>query len=196
MKIRIPKFISEFTGHTYLHKYPLWFVYRPDVHRVRGNDVREILNIINPGDILLRRFDGYLNTVFTPGFWGHAGAYVGGNQVVHSVSEGCIQEDILNFCRADAIAVLAPYTGTNVAEAIKKAKDYADENVPYDYQFSETNKKYYCTELVDAIYNGIFFADYTETVGGMILMPDGIYNSKAVRLKLQINYKGVQNDKD
>lgn len=189
MKIKIPKFISGFCGHTYIHKYPLWLVYRPDIHRVRGDDVRKILDIVEPGDILLRRFDNYLNTIFTPGFFGHAGFYAGDNQVVHSVSAGCISEDILNFCRADAVAVLAPHTDTNVNEAIRRAKDYADINVPYDYQFSEVNKKYYCTELIDVIYNGIFFADYTETVGGMILMPDGIYNSKAVKLKLQINYR-------
>ena len=100
--MRIPKFLIEFTGHTMLHNRPPWFVYRPDIHKVRGPDVRRILDIVEPGDILLRRFDGYLNTLFTPGYFSHAGIFVGSNQIVHAVSQGTIQEDILNFCRADA----------------------------------------------------------------------------------------------
>jgi len=188
MKLRMPKFLIEASGHLYLHKYPMFVVYRPDIHRVRGHDVRRVLNAIELGDILLRRFDQYLNTIFTPGFWGHAGAYVGNNNVVHSVSQGCICEDILNFCRADAVCILR--SKNLYPEAVAQAQLMAAMNVPYDYGFSSINETYYCTETVDMVHNHMFTEDYTTVAGNSILTPDGIFNSSAVERILTINYKG------
>jgi uncharacterized protein YycO len=175
-----------FTGHVMFQKYPCWFIYRPDIHRVRGSHVRQILESVWPGDILLRRFDGYLNTIFTPGFWGHAGFYVGGHVIVHSIGTGCCEEDILNFCRADAVAVLRPGT---IPGSITKARKLADEHTPYDYDFRGDNKKYYCTELVDFILDGMFTDDYSWRYGQKVLTPDGIFKSNKIDQILTINYK-------
>lgn len=183
--MKLPKWILEFSGHTMIHNRPPWFVYRPDIHRVRGPQVRQVLDVICEGDILLRRFDGYLNTVFTPGFFGHAGIYVGFNQVVHAIGTGAEVEDILNFCRCDAICVLEPL-GCNKEAAIDCALDMANKNVPYDFDFKSDNETYYCTELVDKADNGIFYNDYQVVAGNLVLTPDGIRFSKWVRVKLEI----------
>jgi len=186
--MKLPRWLINFSAHTMLHnKFP-WVVYRPDIHRVRGEQVRKVLDIIRPGDILLRRFDGYLNTIFTPGFWGHAGVKVSGNDVVHAISKGVTREDILNFCRCDAICVLEPYTATlkQRDDAVQKAEELAEKNIPYDFEFSSNNETYYCTELVSVIYNSIFLDDYEEIAGNLILTPDGIRHSRSVRLKLEI----------
>jgi uncharacterized protein YycO len=186
MKLKLPKFILEFSGHAYFHKYPMFFVYKPNIHKVRGRAVREILNVVEPGDILLRRFDGYLNSLCT-GFWGHAGIYVGNNNMVHSVSAGCIKEDILNFCRADAVCILRLYAPGE--QATTKALLMSQMNTPYDYEFSSTNESYYCTELVDMVHDHVFKDDYTVVAGNTLLTPDSVYSSKKVRLILQVNYK-------
>lgn len=47
------------------------------------------------GDILLRRYDGYVNTLFTPGFWGHAALCVSANDVIHAVGVGVVREDLM-----------------------------------------------------------------------------------------------------
>lgn len=195
MKLKFPKWMIEATGHIYLHKYPMFLLYKPNIHKVRGEDVRKILDIVEPADILLRRFDGYLNTIFTEiigkSFWGHAGTYIGNNQMVHSVSVGCITEDILNFCRADAVCILEPiYPEVNKQEIVTKAKLMAQMGMPYDYEFSSTNDAFYCTETVDMINNRAFDKDYIMKAGNKVLTPDGIYDSMAVKLKLQINYGG------
>jgi len=185
--MKIPRWIIELTGHVMLHNRPPWFVYRPDIHKVRGPDVRRILDTVQPGDILLRRFDGYLNTIFTPGFWGHAGGYVGDSQMVHAVSQGTISEDILNFCRADAICVLKVMVLVEEkAVAVHRLKNSAEMNIPYDFDFSRKNKTAYCTERLDIAYNGIFFADYVEKFGQWVLVPDGIRYSEKVVCKLEI----------
>lgn len=188
MKLRFPKFLIKATGEIKFSPYPLWVQYKPQMHRVRGPDVRRILDTVRPGDILLRRFDGYLNTVFTPGYFSHAGLYVGDNQIVHAVSQGTISEDILNFCRADAICVLSmvnePFE--TITLAIERAKAAADANIDYDFDFSGSNETYYCTELVDVAYGGLFVGDYIEKLGQLILMPDGIRYSKRVSVRLEI----------
>ena len=186
--MKIPKALIKFTGNTMLSKYPPWVIYKPDIHRVRGADVRRVLDIVEAGDILLRRFDGYLSTILTPGYWGHAGLYVGRNQVVHAISQGTIQEDILNFLRTDAVCVLTlkDITADEITEAILKAKAAANKNIEYDFDFSECNEKYYCTELINAVFNHSFIYDYQEVWGQMILTPDGIRYSEEVRVKLEI----------
>ena len=187
MKLKLPKFLIKASGHIYLHKYPMFIVYRPNMHKVKGRDVRKILDVVEPGDILLRRFNGYLNTIFTPGFWSHAGNYVGNDKMVHSVSAGCIKEDILDFCRADAVCVLRPVE--LYEEAINKANMMSKMILPYDYDFSSVNEAYYCTELVDMVHDHMFQDDFTEIAGNNILTPDSIYNSEKVRLILQVNHK-------
>ena len=44
MKIKIPKILVKLTGNIYLHKYPMFIVYKPDQHRLKGDKIREILN--------------------------------------------------------------------------------------------------------------------------------------------------------
>jgi len=188
--MKLPKWILEFSGHTMLHKYPPFVIYRPDIHKVRGPHVRLVLDMVQPGDILLRRYDGYLNTIFTPGYWGHGGGYTGDNQMVHAVSQGTISEDILNFCRADAVCVLeVNVSDEEKALAIQRLNAAADKNIPYDFDFSVMNETYYCTELLDVAYGGIFYKDYQMVAGQLVLTPDGIRYSKRVRLKLEINPK-------
>ena len=192
--MKLPKWIIELTGHTMIHNRFPWIVYKPDIHKVRGEHVRQVLGEVEAGDILLRRFDGYLNTLCTPGYWGHAGVYVGDNQIVHAVGKGVISEDILNFCRCDAICVLAisphnrfmPYASMARDAAVKKAQIIAAKKALYDFDFEAGNEKYYCTELIDQIYNGIFYADYEKIAGHYILTPDGIRHSNQVREKLEI----------
>jgi uncharacterized protein YycO len=183
MKIKIPKKLIKLTGDIYLHKYPMFIVYKPDQHRLKGDKIREILNTIQPGDILLRRFDSYLNTILTPGFWGHAGLYIGNNSIIHSIGKGVIEEDILNFCRTDSLAVLN-------ANVIFKVKNNAIKNIKklkgskYDFKFNSNDDKYYCTELIDVVYNGIFYKDYKKIMSNYILTPDGIYDSIKVTKNL------------
>ena len=165
----------------------MFIIYKPDIHRVRGKDIRNILNSVEPGDILLRRFDQYVNTLCTPGFFSHAGIFVGDNDVVHSVSSGCIREDLLNFCRTDAIAILR--SKNLYSEAVNQATLMSQMNLPYDYEFSSTNESYYCTETVDVAHDHMFKNDYSVVAGNKLLTPDAIYNSNKVSLILQVNYK-------
>ena len=189
MKLQLPKWLLSFSGHFYIHKYPGFFLYKPHVHKIKGHEIREIINNLKEGDILLRRLSRYLNTIFTPGFWGHAALYVGEGKVIHAVGEGVVYEDILDFCRCDSVCILRlDVSKFKVKKAIHKAKEYEKERTGYDYKFASNNGTVYCTELVDLCYTGIFAKDYEEELGNNILLPEGIYNSTLVTKVIEFKH--------
>ena len=195
----------EATGKTLIAKHPMYLVYHPEIHKVRGKAAWGTAHFVQPCDILLRRFDGYLNTIFTElitnyitaedhikGFWGHAGFYVGDYTMVHSVSKGCIREHVLDFLRADAIAVLR-IPGLTYAEKrimLKIANLMADAKVPYDLDFIRGNWASYCCETVNTITGGIYDQDYVMFGKHEVLLPDAMFHSEASEVVLTINYEG------
>jgi hypothetical protein len=114
-------------GDIKVFKHPLFLVYDPGGYRVRGRDLRCLVDLLQPGDVLVRGFSAYLDGKLIPGHFSHAALYLGktvpadlelvppaargrfvaGEQVViHAVAEGVLMEDILDFGRCDRIAVL------------------------------------------------------------------------------------------
>jgi hypothetical protein len=176
------KTIVKPTGDIYFHKYPMFVTYKPSMHKIKGNEIRDVMKKVKPADILLRRFDGYLNTLLT-GYWGHAALYVGYDDVIHAVSKGVICDDILDFCRADSICILTRKDRTveNVEEAIACARSLVNI-AKYDYEADADDDEYYCTEFVDKCNGGLFKDDYKQIrmFNKSVLLPDGIYNSKHV----------------
>jgi hypothetical protein len=102
-----------------LYPWPLFLVYDPGSYLVRGDDARQAIEAVKPGDILVRRYRHYLDGYFIPGYFSHAGLYIGpveerdrglvkaksgkrqfrtGKQmVVHALGEGVLMEDLLSF---------------------------------------------------------------------------------------------------
>jgi hypothetical protein len=128
----IARFLTMF-GDIKIFPGPLFFLYDPGSYLVKGEDMREVIKIVQPGDILLRGYTNYLDGRFIPGYFSHVGFYLGpidrkeleaewsdeytpldqlkglktGEQmVIHSMAEGVFMEDVLNFCRCDYMAVL------------------------------------------------------------------------------------------
>ncbi len=124
-------------------------------YNVKGPDMRQVLNIIKPGDVLLRRYSHYIGSITIPGYFSHVALYVGDDKVIHMLGCGVVTEDILTFLRCDDVAILRmkkPDTKV-IKKAIKKAKEYLDSSIPYDYNFeTDDSSKMYCTEMVDAAY--------------------------------------------
>jgi len=186
MRLKLPKWMIEFTGHIKFSQYPMWMQYKPKLHSVKGYQVRKILEILEPGDILLRRNALYLNTLFMP-YWGHAGLYIGDNKVIHSLGQGVIKEDILDFCRTDSISVQRITNMEELDALVKQSIKFAEEKLgsEYDFEFELGNNKYSCTELINSCYPFIFKDDYEEVMGNLVITPKGIYNSKATESILE-----------
>jgi len=181
------KFISKLA----VYPRPGFFLYNPPHYLINGEDMRKVLDIIEPGDIIARRYRFFLSSMMVPGYWSHVGIYIGDNKIVHAVGEGVIEEDILTFLRTDCIAVLRPKRlgEKRIKKAIDFAKEEAKKNTPYDYEFDFQNKRKYefsCTELANKTFDNLFEEDFEQNYGKDTLTPDGICCSKKVKNILEI----------
>jgi hypothetical protein len=177
----------NFFGDIKVYKFPLFLVYDPGSYLVKGEDVRQVINIIRPGDILVRGYINYLDGYFIPGFFSHAGLYLGevkesdkayvkegqdarfrtGEQmVIHSMAEGVFMEDIINFCRCDYMMILRRDAEKESEqskkvvfdEVFKSALQNLGKGYDFKFDFSDfTNVS--CTELVYVCCQG-FLNDY------------------------------------
>lgn len=118
----------KFFGDVKVFRFPFFLVYDPGSYHVKGHDTRAVMELVQPGDILIRGYKSYLDGYFIPGYFSHAGLYLGkvlpehkelvpsakgkelfraGEQIVaHSMAEGVFMEDLISFCRCDYMAVL------------------------------------------------------------------------------------------
>lgn len=153
----IEKLVFTFIGDIKVHgwKRPLWFTINARGYQIKGEHYRIFSKLIQPGDIILRRYNDYLDSYLIPGFWNHTGIYTGEinenpEQVVHSISEGVLQEDLLNFIRTDHLVILRP-TEEQKAEAIEKALKIVGKEYDFGFDFKDS-VRFSCTELVSFCY--------------------------------------------
>lgn len=144
------RFLTIF-GNIRVFKWPLWIVYDPTCFKVTGEYAQKIQEIIQPGDVILRGYDQFLDSYFINGDYSHAGIYIGNGQVIHAVSPNVSKIHILDFIACDRIAVCRPVKYSR--KAIKRAKDFLNSKVPYDFGFkSKDINALYCFELAAECY--------------------------------------------
>jgi len=157
--------------------HPMWVMYSPPSYKVKGDDLYHLTMMVakeklEPGDILLRAYDRYFSSFFIPGEFKHAGIYVGNvawnwgelnpkwedatpkHTVVHSISEGVLPENVINFFRTDHLVIVRPNIPKELRlEAAKKAMGFV--GTPYDFNFKKGDNEIYCTELAALSYKGL-----------------------------------------
>ena len=142
------KFLTWFGNLTIvpsLHHFPILSHNVP--YKVTGDDVLQIMEIIQPGDVLLRGYDKYVDGKFIHDEKGysHAGLYAGNNDVIHAVSPCVERTSIIDFCQCDRVMVLRPaITESNFA--VEKAESMI--GVPYDFNYESDVGRLYCFELI------------------------------------------------
>ena len=146
------KFLTMF-GNIKIFKWPMFFIYDPSEYEITGEKQLEILNIIKPGDIILRGYNNYLDGFFIPDplKYSHGGIYIGKNIIIHAISEGVSEINVLDFTKCDRIAIFRPKKYKN--NAIKKAKEFLKNKIPYDFGFSKNVSSLYCFELCGLSYD-------------------------------------------
>ena len=141
-------------------KHPLWIMIGSSTFKLKGKQYREVKRLIRPGDILVRRFDNYLNNSLIPGWWKHASIYVGQIwktdspcEVIHAIGEGVVSTDLIDFMRADHLLVLRLEEDGHswVQYAIDTAKALLGREYDFEFDFRDP-LRYCCTELVMKCY--------------------------------------------
>ena len=143
---KLKELFLKIFGDIKVFRFPLWIVYDPDMFGMTGSKIRQVLNTIKKGDILLRGYRHYADGYFIPGKFSHSGLYIGDDEVIHAVSEGVSKADILDFLMCDICCIVRPKNQSIVADVIAKAESYI--GTAYDFDFSKGDKSLYCHELV------------------------------------------------
>jgi hypothetical protein len=165
----------KFFGDIKVFKFPFFMLYDPGSYKVKGHEIRKVIDSLQPGDIMIRGYSNYLDGFFIPGFFSHAGLYLGetnkkdlllpeileskfyeGRQVViHSMAEGVFMEDAITFCKCDYLVILRRSADTepdaDFAADFKNVYQKALKNLGkgYDFKFDFSNiGNLSCTELV------------------------------------------------
>ncbi len=181
----------KFFGDIKVFKYPLFILYDPGSYKIRGDEIREVIKIIEPGDILIRGYINYLDGYFIPGFFSHAGLYLGqviesdrqyvptnaldrfktGEQmVIHAMAEGVFMEDVINFCRCDYMVILRrnleveSQTSRQITfdKVFQRALSHLGKEYDFKFDFNDFHK-FSCTELVYDCCKD-FITDYGITI--------------------------------
>ena len=147
---KLKQILLTIFGDIKVFRWPLWIVYDPDMYGMTGSKIRAVLDIIKPGDIVLRGYRHYADGYFIPGKYSHSGIYIGDNMVVHAVSDGVSKIDILDFLMCDVCCVLRPKSPEAAKHAVEKVQSYI--GTAYDFDFSKGDKALYCHELVAISY--------------------------------------------
>lgn len=150
IRIGITVFISKIR----YTQYPFFVVYNLAAYKF--DDTYTVLDLVQPGDILLRAYDNYLDSLFIPGVWKHAAVAIDNRNVVQALGHGVEQDDIVQFCRTDHVQIMRfpNITPAQVNDIVAYAK--AQIGKPYDYDFLISNaNKFYCSELVIDSYNSV-----------------------------------------
>lgn len=108
--------LLEQLGHVRVYGCPLWFVLNPAPFKVKARHIRRALDVLQPGDIIVRAYDTYLLSLFIPGRFSHSAVYVGkrtgygdAELVIHALGTGVQRQDVIDFLMAcDAFAILRP----------------------------------------------------------------------------------------
>ena len=148
------KFIIFF-GSIKIFKFPMFIVYDPSEYEIDGAHMKKALDLLKPGDIVLRGYNHYLDGYFIddPNGYSHGAVYIGNDTIVHAVAKGVSEINSIDFMKCDRICIIRPNRGQN--EAIEKAKKFAADNVPYDFYFKHGSSALYCFELCYYCYKSL-----------------------------------------
>jgi uncharacterized protein YycO len=112
------------------------------------------MKLAAPGQVILRRYDSYLDGKFIPGKYSHSGIVESNESVIHAVAEDVCRADILDFVKdADGICILEAEDPSYSPEA---AVAFARRQIgkPYDFGFNveatrqhDEIKAFFCHKL-------------------------------------------------
>jgi len=152
--------IVSFLGNIQIWPAPPFLSFSSTSYKLSGRMLRVFSDTIEPGDVVLRRYDRYLTSLLIPGYYSHVGLAVSKTKVVHAIGgKGVIEEDILQFLRTDHACILRPKASQQTKY---KAAAFAIDKLgmPYDILFSAKSEDVlYCTELILRSYGTIIPVD-------------------------------------
>ena len=144
---KLKVFFLTVLGDIKIFKFPFFLIYDPSSFRVKGFHTRQAMKLLQPGDIILRRYRCYLDGLFIPGKYSHSGIYAGNGEIIHAVAEGVSKIDVIDFLRCDGFCILRQNDIDLAHLAVQYAESIVGKKGQYDFDFIDDNDSWYCHEL-------------------------------------------------
>lgn len=154
-------------------------------YRINGEHQRSILEVIEPGDIIFRRYHAYIGSRMVPGYWSHVGIYVGDLNkfnVIHAAGGGVTSDDILTFMRTDSLCLVKPTKKELIPDALAYCRNKLAAQIPYDYEFKPENDALYCSELVWEAYK----QPHCKRWKSSYVIPDDLFSVEMFKREITI----------
>lgn len=164
-------------------------IHGPWTHKFMSQDnVEDILEIIQPGDIILTHTRGELTTATIPGFWKHCEMYIGDNFVVGAVAPQVRKtrlENIIHKTDYVAVARLIDVTPEERIIMVDEVKKFIGVYYDLGMDFNKPDKVC-CSELM---YNAVnkartAFLNLRERLGFDTITPQDIYEARTCKFKI------------
>ena len=85
----------------------------------------QVLELLEPGDVLVTRKEHAITNYFLPGYWPHVAMYVGDEQVVESMKDGVLEREMASPFGNDSVAVIRPVLDAETIQlAIERARSH------------------------------------------------------------------------
>ena len=164
---------------------------RPEPEMTR-EQVDYLLKLAQPGDILLSYEGGRLTSPFIRGDWDHLAIMTDKNRIIEAVAPKVRLCDLEEWLFKKKGGAVLRYTGLKSIR-IKSAKfvhKYA--GWPYDYLFTYTNKKAYCSEIGFLSYRE-FDPQFMSHLKKREILPQDFYDAAQTRVSKLVVMGEVRN---
>ena len=145
--------------------------------RVTTDIVKQLTEILQPGDVIITRHDFVASNLFLPGYWPHAALYIGtemerkklGLQVVKSIeerwcgqisvleakSDGVLFRPLSETLAVDECIILRPQLSQKaLVEGISRAIQHEGKGYNFDFDFFRSDQLV-CTEVIFRAYDNL-----------------------------------------
>lgn len=157
----------------------MFVVYDPSYFEISGIKMKEIMEILKPGDVVLRGYNGYLDSAFIEGDYSHAGIYIGNDKIVHAIAPNVERIHVIEFIECDRVAICRPKKYK--MKAVKIAKDFESKKIPYDFSFRKDKNALYCFELAASCYPTFDIPTYEGKLFFGLFRKKNIYYAKSFK---------------
>ncbi|HHH76171.1 MAG TPA: hypothetical protein ENL03_04015 [Phycisphaerae bacterium] len=181
---------------------------------ISREQVENINELLQPGDIFLTRKNGYLSNAALPGFWSHSALYVGDNDdleklsiadhpaikkhtadsdgtIIEGVGDGVLFRSHIITAMSDYCVVLRPrLSDADKAKAIVRAFGHVGKEYDFDFDFTDSTKLV-CSELIYDAFGGLVEFKLVDVMGADRLPCDEIvkmYIRKAGQADRQLDF--------
>ena len=105
---------------------------------IRGSEMLEAMKVVQPGDVLVLRHDGFASNVGIGGCFIHGAVYVGDGECIEALSDdegGVTNNSLVDILRADLALILRPKLTAEERQACAK-QAWKIHGAKYDYLFN------------------------------------------------------------